>query len=164
MQYRATLRYSEALVNQAVRSYWRRSLGLGVFIGVPVIVAMFVLRLAQGDRSWLVGFLAAAVLLGVGMPIFAYRLHYRNSMAKFREMTVPVATLVAEETSFTLASDKGTSTLKWDAITEIWRFEGFWLFLFSKAHFATIPLEGVPNDMRSYIVDRVQETGGKVAD
>jgi len=159
----ATLKYDEHLVNRAVRSYWRRSLGVGVLIAVPLLCVFLVMRIADGDRSWYVGLLAGAVLIGIAMPILVYWVHYRNSMAKFRDMKVPVATFVADEDSFTLASDHGSSTLKWEAIKEIWGFEGFWLLLFSKAHFATIPLEGLSDEMRTYVVERVKRSGGSVA-
>jgi hypothetical protein len=159
----AILKYDERLVNRAVRSYWRRSLGLSVLVGVPLICVFLAIQVASGDRSWYVGLLAGAVLIGIGMPIFVYWVHYRNSMAKFRVMKEPVATFVADEESFTLASDHGSSTLKWEAIKEVWGFQGFWLLLFSKAHFATIPLEGLSDEMRAYILERVKRSGGSVA-
>jgi hypothetical protein len=99
----------------------------------------------------------------LGMPMVVYWVHYRNSMAKFRDMKEPVATFLADEDSFTLTSDYGSSTLKWKAIKEVWEFEGFWLLLFSKANFATIPLDGVSDEMRSYVLERVKRNGGSAA-
>ena len=159
----ATLKYDERLVNRAVWSYWRRSLGVSVFVGVPVLFVLLAIQVASGDRSWYTGLLAGAAILGVGMPIFVYLVHYRNSMAKFRDLKEPVATFVADDVSFTLASDHGSSTLRWEALKEVWGFDGFWLLLFSKAHFATIPLEGVSAEMRSYVLERVKRGGGSVA-
>ena len=101
--------------------------------------------------------------MGIGMPILVYWIHYRNSMAKFRDMKEPVANFVADEESFTLASDQGSSTLKWEAIKEVWGFQGFWLLLFSKAHFVMIPLDGLSDEMRRYILERVKRGGGRVA-
>jgi hypothetical protein len=66
-------------------------------------------------------------------------------------------------TLYTLASDHGSSTLKWEAIKEVWGFQGFWLLLFSKAHFATIPLDDLSDEMRSYVLERVKRSGGRVA-
>ncbi len=163
MQHRATLRYDVSLVNRAVRSYWRRSLGLGVLLGVPVLCVLLAIRIVNGDRSWFVGLLAGAALLGIGMPILVYWVHYRNSMAKFREMREPVAIFTADDDSFTLTSDKGSSTLRWDSIKEVWGFDGFWLLLFSKAHFATIPLEGVSQEMRAFVVEKVKLNGGQAS-
>ena len=158
----AILKYDEHLVNRAVRSYWRRSLGLGVLVGVPLLCIFLAILVARGDRSWYMGLLAGAAILGVGMPILVYWVHYRNSMAKFRDMKEPVATFVADEDSFTLASDFGSSTLKWEAIKEVWGFADFWLLLFSRAHFATIPIEGLSSEMRAYILEKVKRGGGSV--
>ena len=133
MQRHATLKYDEALVNRAVRSYWRRSLGLGVLIGVPVVCAALTFSIIDGDRSWVTGLMAGAAIVGIGMPILVYWVHYRNSMAKFRDMREPIATFTADDDSFTLASDAGRSTLRWQSIKEVWGFETFWLILFSKS-------------------------------
>lgn len=138
-------------------------MGLGVIVSVVVMSALLAWRLAEGDKSWRVGLLAAVVGLGIIMPLAVFLVHYKNSMSKFREMASPMATLVAEESSFTLSSDRGTSTLRWDAIKEVWRFETYWLLLFSKAHFATLPLEGISEQMRSYLLERVRTAGGKIA-
>jgi hypothetical protein len=159
----ATLKYDERLVKRAVRSYWRRSLGVSVLVGVPLVCVYLAIRVASGDRSWYVGLLAGTALIGVVMPILVYWVHHRNSMTKFRNMKNPVATFAADEESFTLASDYGSSTLKWAAIKEVWSFPGFWLLLFSKAHFTTIPLEDVSAEMRTYILERVKRSGGRVA-
>lgn len=163
MQHQATLRYSEPLVVQAVRCYWRRTVGPGLFLAVAGMLALFLWLLLQGDRSWLIGLVAAVVVLGLAMPAAVYLVHYKNSIGKFRAMAEPIATLVADEESFTLSSDRGTTTLKWNAVVELWRFEAFWLLLFSRAQFVTVPLEGMPQQMQSYVLDRVRSAGGKVA-
>jgi hypothetical protein len=162
MRHAATLRYDERLVSRAVLRFWLRSMSWPTLVGVAIVVAALTTRLAVGDRSWVVGLLGGIALLGVVLPAAVYVIHYRNSMAKLRELGNPVATLLVEESSFTLSSDAGASTLKWSAVTELWRFDTFWLLLFSKAHFATIPLEGVSAEMQSYIAGRVDATGGKV--
>jgi len=123
----------------------------------------FMRLLVDGDRSWVVGLTAAVVLLGVVMPVAVYLVHYRNSMRKFRQMSPPVAEFVADDDTFTLSSDRGTTSLKWNAVTEVWRFESLWLLLFSKAQFVTLPLEDVPGPMQAFILDRVKSSGGKIA-
>lgn len=148
---------------QAVRCYWRRTMNLGLLLAVAIMFALLVWLLLQGDRSWLVGMVASVVVLGLAMPGVVYLVHYKNSISKFRDMAQPIATFVAEDDSFTLSSDRGTTTLKWDTVVELWRFEAFWLLLFSKAQFVTVPLEGMPQQMQSYVLDRVRSAGGKVA-
>jgi len=163
MQHRATLRYTERLVAQAVRAFWRKTIGSGLLVAIALMIVFLVWLLVDGDRSWVVGLTAAVVLLGVVLPVAVYLVHYRNSMRKFREMSPPVAEFVADDDTFTLSSDRGTTSLKWNAVTEVWRFESLWLLLFSKAQFVTLPLEDVPGPMQAFILDRVTSSGGKIA-
>jgi riboflavin transporter FmnP len=163
MQHRTTLRYTERLVAQAVRAFWRKTIGLGLMFAVPLMVAFLVWLLVGGDRSWVVGLTAAVILLGIGMPVAVYVVHYRNSMGKFREMAQPVAEFVADDDMVTLSSDRGTTSLKWNAVTEVWRFESLWLLLFSKSQFVTLPLQDVPAPMQAFILDRVKASGGKIS-
>ena len=163
MQHRATLNYTERLVEKAVRLFWLRTVGYGELVAVIVMSAVLAWRLMEGDRSWFVGVLATLVFLSIAIPLAIYFGHYQNSLGKFREMKQPIAEFVVDEDALTLSSDLGATTLKWGAVTEVWRFESLWLLLFSKAQFVTIPLDGLPESMREFILERVRASGGKIA-
>jgi hypothetical protein len=162
-KYRATLTYTEPLVARAVILYWRRSIGIGLVVAVLVTIAALLWLVTNGDRTWMVGLLGAVVALGISFPALVYVVHYRNSMGKFREMGNPVAEFIVDDDAFTLASDRGTTTLKWTAIREVWRFESLWLLLFSRAQFVTVPLDGVSEQMRAFVLERIKASGGKFA-
>lgn len=162
MQYRTTLRYTETLITQAVRLYWRRTVGLGFLVAVVLMFAFLIWLLVEGDRSWIIGLVAAVVLLGVIMPVAVYVAHYRNSIGKFREMSQPVAELVADQNGLTMSSDRGSSSLKWELVKEVWRYDTLWLLLFSKAQFVTLPLADLPDPMQAFMLERVQAAGGKI--
>jgi hypothetical protein len=132
-------------------------------VAVLVTIAAFLWFVANGDRTWVVGLLGAVVALGVLFPALVYVVHYRNSMSKFREMAEPVAEFIADDDAFTLTSDRGTTTLKWSSIREVWRYDLLWLLLFSRAQFVTVPLDGVSEQMRAFVLKRIRASGGKVA-
>ena len=163
MQHGTTLRYTEQLVAQAVRHYWRRTVGVGFLVAVALMIGFLIWLLVEGDRSWVVGLVAAVVLLGVLMPVAVYVVHYRNSLGKFREMSEPVAELVADQNGITMSSDRGSSSLKWELVKEVWRFDTLWLLLFSKAQFVTLPLADLPGPMQAFILERVKESGGRIS-
>lgn len=77
-------------------------------------------------------------------------------------MGTPQASFLAEDASFTITSGLGSVTVGWSSIREVWRFEQFWLLLFSKGQFSTSPLACVPAEMQAYIQQRVRATGGKI--
>jgi hypothetical protein len=164
LPYVATLQYSETLVRAAVFAFWRRTVGAGYFVALALLVGVLGFLLYQGDRSWLVGALGAIVLGAIGFALLVYLVHLRASMARFRSMGAPNATLSLDEGSFTMTSGLGSTSLQWSAVTELWRFPSFWMLLFSRAQFVTIPLAAMPPEAQAFLRDRVSAAGGKVDD
>ena len=162
MPHEATLIYSKALLRQAVFAFWRRSVGVGFIVALLVGALGLIVLIAQGVASWLAGALAAVLVLGIGFATAVYVVHYRKSLRKFRQMDKPRATFRADESSFTMSSDIGTTTLQWSAVKELWQFPSVWLLLYSKAQFSTLPLACLSPETQAYIVQRIRESGGKV--
>lgn len=163
MDHHATLTFPEPLVRRAVFGYWRRTVGLGFAIALLILLLGLGRLVYSGDRSWLVGVLASAVMLGIGFPIALFVVHYRNSIQKFRAMGEPSALLVATESTLSITSGAGVASVPWSSVVEVWRFPDFWLLLFSRSQFVTLPLADVPPSVQTFILDRVREAGGKTA-
>jgi hypothetical protein len=155
MRHVATLHYTEELARSAVLSFWRRSVSWKLIAALTLCIAGFAFLLKSGDRSWSIGVLGAVVLFAVLFIAMIYFVHLRQSLEKLRALQNPVGTFVAEENTFTVSSDIGSSTFKWSAIHDIWRFERYWLLLFSRAQFVTLPLIDIPTEMRAYVLERV---------
>ena len=162
VSYEATLTYSETLVRQAVFSFWRRTVGVGIFVAMAILGAVLAGLILDGDRSWVAGALAVVIGCGLAFPALIYAVHFRQSMGKFRAMQSPVATLLAEEASLTLSSEAGKSTFRWSGVTEIWRFPQFWLMLFSRSQFITLPLNAIPADMQAFVLKQAASAGAKI--
>ena len=162
MPHEATLIYNEALLRQAVFAFWRRSVGVGFFVALLIAALGLVVLVALGQASWLIGGLAVVLVLGIAFATVVYVVHYRNSLRKFRQMDKPQASFSAEESSFTMSSDIGTTTLQWSAVRELWQFPSVWLLLYSKSQFTTLPLACLPAETQAYIVQCVRAAGGKV--
>ena len=162
MPHEATLIYSTTLLRQAVFAFWRRSVGAGFFVALLIAALGLVVLMALGQASWLIGGLAVVLVLGIAFATVVYVVHYRNSLRKFRQMDNPQATFRAEESSFTMSSDIGTTTLQWSAVKELWQFPSVWLLLYSKSQFTTLPLACLPPETQAYIVQCIRAAGGKV--
>jgi YcxB-like protein len=163
MRYEATLIYSPVLLQRSVRAFWWRSMRRYVLLVAPAIALWLGVQLRRGDRGWLVG--ATATLLGVvcALIVTVYRVHAANSLAKFRGMGEPVAQFGADDDGFRFVSGAGSSTLAWSSVTEVWTFDGFWLLLFSKAHFVTLPLDALSADARAFVLARAAAAGARVS-
>jgi hypothetical protein len=162
MPHEATLIYSESLLRQAVFGFWHRSVGIGFFVALLIAALGLVVLVALGQSSWIIGGLAIVLLVGIVFTLVVYVVHYRRSLQKFHQMSQPRALFRADESSFTMSSDIGTTTLQWSAVKELWQFPSVWLLLYSKAQFSTLPLACLSQETQAYIVQCVRTAGGKV--
>jgi hypothetical protein len=162
MSHQTTLIYTEPVLRQAVFAFWRRSVGVGFIIALAVVALSLGALIAQGAASWLVAALSTVLVVGVAFAVALYVVHYRNSLRKFRELGSPQATFRAEESSFTISSGIGITTLQWSAVKEVWQFPGVWLLLYSKAQFSTLPVACLSPEMQAFVLQRVRAAGGKV--
>lgn len=157
------LEYDEPLVRRAVFLFWRRT--IGAFF-IPVLLAgtaYFVALLILHDRSWEMGVVGTVLGFAYLMSATVYVVHYRGSLAKFRQLRDPVATFRADHHSITVESSIGKSTFYWACVKEVWQFPDVWLLLFSKAQFSTLPVANLSPELQALIVTRVQSAGGKIS-
>jgi hypothetical protein len=154
--------YNELLIRQAVFAYWRRTVGAFFVPFLFAMTAWFVALVLEHDLSWQTGVFGTILGLGFVMSASVYVIHYRNSLAKFRELKDAEANFQADEQSFSVESNIGKSTLHWTSVKEVWKFQDVWLLLFSKAHFSTLPVANLYPDLQQLIIDSVRAAGGKI--
>lgn len=164
MEYQAKLEYDSAVLREALFGFWRRTVTGRLLVAMAICFAGFVYFLVSGDRSWLIGVLGTLLLLGVGMIVAVYFVHSANMKRKLKDMGTPEAIFTASESSFSVTSGAGSSTIPWSTVTEVWKFKRCWLLLFSKSQFITIPLANIPEEMQEFIVQCVSVAGGKLDD
>ena len=126
------------------------------------MAASLLALVSNGDRSWFVGVLATVLAIGISFVVAVYVVHYRNGLDKLKAMGDPEATFTASESSFSVSSGAGSSTLPWSSVIEVWRFSSFWLLLFSKAQFITLPIADITPEAQVFILHHVQASGGKI--
>jgi len=162
MHFTATLTYDKALLRKAAFAFWRRSVGVFFPLVLLSLSGYLAVQAVTSRRDWLWGAMTASVLLGYLVCGAVFVVHYRSGLTKLRDMGSPIAEFTAQDDSFTLTSSIGTACMKWSSVTGVWRFESFWLLLFSRANFSTLPLQNVTPEMQSFVLDRIRSFGGKV--
>lgn len=154
--------YDDAILRDAVRGYWRRTVGMAF---PTVLVAMALLLgglLLHGERGWLVGLLAAVVLFGIGMMSALYVLTDRRLRQKAQAIRRSGARWTLSLDQLVVESALGVTTLPWTSIPELWRFETVWLLMFPGGAFSTLPLATVSSDARSFLLERIRSAGGRI--
>src|SRR5213075_1652441 len=118
MQDDFTLTYSRPLVRRAVGRFWVRAVGWKFFAALLVVLFSLILALRRGDRSWFVGALGFAALLGTLLPVAVYVAQYRRAIGAFRMLADGLAQLSVKDDGFRVTSAAGYSDLSWRAVTE----------------------------------------------
>lgn len=155
------LTYNEPLIRSVVWSFWRRTVGWGfltalVFVGVAIATLCI-----SGDRGWLLGVFVSTFILGLSFVLALFVVHYRSSLARFRRMKEPKATLELFDDKFRVTSDVGSSEIVWGAVTDLWKFKDYWLLFLSKAQFITLPLDALTSENRHFIESQVTKNRGR---
>ncbi len=164
MMHQATLAYNEPLIRRAALAFVWHNCGLLFVVAIALVAIGLSWLLAVGDYSWHTGSLATTLIFAIAMPASLYFSHYRNVMTKLRNMGAPLAGLEVEDSSFSITTGIGRTTLRWASITTVWCLPGFWLLFFSKAQFFTVPIASLSTEMQAFMLLRVQASGGKVMD
>jgi len=162
MTHQTTLIYSQSLMLRAVWRFWWRTVSRRFLIPGVLIGTVLAIELAGDSKSWLVAVLAGALVLGAIFPLAIFVAHYRHALHSWQAMGEPRARFVASDRSFKLSTGAGISTLPWTSVREVWQFPDFWLVLFSRAQFATLPLAGIEPEVQAFMVERVQSAGGRI--
>ena len=86
----------------------------------------------------------------------------RQLLHNFRKLGGPPAPFRADSSGFTIASPVTTQTYAWSLVTEVWRFPDFWLLMFGRNNFITLPLDSLSAELRAFVLERVEAAGGKI--
>ncbi len=158
-----TLKYTEALVREAAFTFWKRTVGVGFLVAVAIVGAALGFALFRGERSWLVGALAASLAGALAICTLVYRVHLRRGLSKFAELDSQSATLDFDAETISMASNLGKTTLRWSAIKEVWQSPTFWLLLFSSSQFVTLPLTDMTSEQQRRFIEYAKNGGAKVS-
>lgn len=155
------LHYTESLIRRAVKAFWWCATGPLYVLAVLLILVSFCFALAR--RSFVVGWgVRNGSRVAILLAVTVYVVHFRGSLARFRRMRTPEATIELGEERFRLSSDVGASEMPWSTITEIWRYPDYWLVFFSRAQFITLPAADLTADVREFILVKAKSGGATV--
>lgn len=156
-----SVRYTEPIVRDAVRTYiWRRViLGQGWLWSLAALTALLLLWLTEsGHSTWLNVVAGLVVLLPVLIIVFVWRAHHANSVGRFRRMRSPHAIITFSGEGFTASSDLGTATVPWALFTELWEQPRYWMLFTAPNAFVTLPTEDIPGDACEWLRAKLAES------
>jgi len=88
MTHKATLHFTESLIREAVLCFWKRTVGWAFPIVMALCAIGLVLLVLSGDRSWVVGVLAAVLAFAIAMSVAIYVVHLRGNGDRSRNRAI----------------------------------------------------------------------------
>lgn len=164
MTHEVAISYTETMVRQAGRRFLMRFAGRDILVGLGMMVLAPAMWL-----GWGLDWPYAAVLGGAGLVLLlvvvsAGILSVRTALAKFRALRDPTVVWRFSDDFFATRSDLGSVEIRWEAISEVWRFPEAWLLFFGKtAHgYSTLPTACLSPELQEYVLSQVSAHGVKV--
>jgi hypothetical protein len=161
MEYRAHVVYDRDVVAEAARRYVSRSIRWDGFAAFFLVLGVLAYLVATGDRSWVIGLVAAVVLLMAIVGVALYVVPYRRSLARFERMSSKSADMVFTEDGLRMTSDLGQQEFRWQLVERVWTYPRVWL-LFVGATYMTLPPRNLDEDTKRFVLEQVRQHGGHV--
>ena len=165
MTYEIRVCYTEAVVRRAAQRFLARFTRRDVAIGLGAALA--------GAGAWLglgLDWPYAAALVGVGLALVALVVlvglaYVRAAIGKFRAMADSTVLWRFGDDSLATASDLGSVEIRWQAVSEVWRFPEVWLLFFGARGwgYSTLPTDALETEVQDFILARIRANGGKVS-
>lgn len=142
----------------AARRYVRRSSG-AFLLGAVVILAICVTRMVTRHSEWY-DVVLTVVSLGY---LLRHVASYMQCDRAFASLSDPRVVIRISDDAIEFETAGHTSTLDWDRITRLWRFDDVWLlFTYLGAHYVAVPTEILSDDAREIIERGITRSGGAV--
>ena len=161
MPHQVTLRYDEKLLRRAILGFWWRTLGIRFVIALVVMVTGLIVLVANGDRSWFVGILAAVLAMAFAMTVTLYVVHYRNAFRKLEKMGDPEATLRVTEETLSMSSGAARSPFRGQPLPNSGSFPTSGSCFSRGASSLHFRLPTSHPKLRDLSSNRIQDSGGR---
>jgi hypothetical protein len=73
-----------------------------------------------------------------------YYFHRRHVLANLARLDDGCVEFRFEDEGLTMASNLGTSMLKWSTFERVWKFPDLWLLFISKQQYLVLPVDALP--------------------
>ena len=150
--------YTEPMLCHAVRLFvWRGAMRRRGWLWlVAVMLTMFgIAGSYSGGPSWVLAIDIAAIALVPLFFLLVWRVHFANTVGKFRSMASPTAEFIFREQDMTVSSELGATTLPWGRIIEVWETPEFWMMFLTPSQFITLPVADLPEQALALVRSRL---------
>lgn len=157
-RYDITVRLTETQVRVAACRYlWRSMRRLWILVSICFLLGLLGLVLAamRGEGEF-VAPLIMTLLPGVSALRFLQFMHQR--VKAFRSLDDPCTLIRLSEEGLSLSNEIGSTTLRWMAFNDIWKYPDMWLLIGRLVGYVTLPTALLDDAASSFLDDHVRNS------
>ncbi len=158
-----TISFTEPVVRSAARRGVLRMLGALFFVAMALLAISVVFSLIQGDYGLFLGVTATVLGIAVIVPIAAISAHTRVGLEKYRALEGGAATIDLSEGRLRVASKIGSLDMPLSTVKKVWRYPDYWILVANRSILMTVPLHGVPPEIRTEWETELRQAGARLA-
>ncbi len=159
MRHEVTYEWTPEFARLCVRRFLVRHAGPSI-VGCLVLLGVGLSGLITGTDS---GFWEVVTILAGGYLLLWVR-HYFSATRTLAEAPGRRIVLRVGPETVTFETSEHTSTMKWSLVKKLWSFpDVLLLFTYGRWNYLAVPVAPLGEELRRFILDKVKESGGKVA-
>ncbi|MBA1149101.1 YcxB family protein [Ectothiorhodospiraceae bacterium WFHF3C12] len=163
MDQTVTLRYDDALVRSALRGYVGRYIGWKFRVLVALMAVGLAVLSTQGIWRWYTLLLAAILAACVLVPLFIHAAMVPMLTRRFRALYGDAASFRFTGEGLSVETANHSGHTPWNRLRRLWRLPTAWLLFTGTDSFTILPTAGLPEEVREFIIQRVESNGGEVS-
>jgi hypothetical protein len=163
--YEIKVDYTEQVVKRAAMHFVLRYVRRDTVVGLVMIFFAFGEWVTEQMEGRFAAMLALGGFVLIGMISFVGLRYVRSAWAKFRSMNIKQVVWRFDEDFLASDSDLGSVKIRWQQVSAVWRYPEVWLLFLGKSGsgYSTLPTESLSSEVREFVLDRIQEKGGRIS-
>jgi hypothetical protein len=110
----------------------------------------------------MIGSIGTGIVLVCVIFVTVYLTTIRRTLARLDSMETKTVEFLFAEKGLACKSDLGLAEIPWKQLAKVWRYPDMWLLHGGNRSFFTLPLAQVEDAAQSFILQQIEQHGGKI--
>lgn len=157
MTHSIEVKYDRLIVKRALNCFMFKRLGwLGILaVTIPILISIEILVMGFNTTPTYMYVLFALFSIYGSVVAYIYYLRLNTSEVFFAKTNNPTVNFIFSDISVTAQSDLGCSEIKWEAFDEILKFKYFWLLIYARSGYLTLPISALSQECKELIESKI---------
>ena len=147
--------YTQSILRRALNRYFSKLIG-PLFPILYFFISIFTIyRIISGDKSWMVGALAAVIIITAFIMTFSYIHSLKRVKETFISLQSGDCIFSITEFGISYSSPLGTAEIPWKRFISAKNYDDFILLDMGISGYTSIPVESIDTETINYLISRI---------